>query len=221
VIPLPDQEVIQEDVAWAKFWSKIDLSDAYEQVCVCTEDVDKTAFATIAGMYVSLIMQQGDCNAPATFQHLITSIFHDIIGRFMHVYLDDIFIYSNTVEEHEQHLKVIFDRLRVNTLYLKWSKCELYAKHIDCLGHTINDRGIHPDADKLTQIQEWRTPQDYNDIQQFVGLVNYIGNYLPNMSAYTGPLMTMTQNGAPFHWRPIHQQCFDMIKHICCKTPII
>jgi hypothetical protein len=80
----------------------------------------------------------------------MTSIFHDVIGQFMHIYLDDIFIYSNTIEEQKQHLKVVFDRLRVNTLYLGWSKCELYAKRIDCLSHTINDRGIHPDADKLT-----------------------------------------------------------------------
>jgi hypothetical protein len=80
VTPLPDQEVIWEDVARAKFRSKIDLSDAYEQVHVHTEDVDKTAFATIVGTYVSLIMQQGDCNAPAMFQHLMTLIFRDIIG---------------------------------------------------------------------------------------------------------------------------------------------
>jgi hypothetical protein len=158
VTPLPDQEVIWEDVAQAKFCSKIDLSDAYEQVYVHTEDVDKTAFVTIAGTYVSLIMQQGDCNAPATFQCLMTSIFCDVIGRFMHVYLDVIFIYSNTIEEHEQHLKMIFNRLRANALYLKWSKCKLYAKCIDCLSHTIDDRGIHPNVDKLTQIQEWRTP---------------------------------------------------------------
>jgi hypothetical protein len=109
VTPLPDQEVIREDVARAKIRSKIDLSDAYEQVRIRTQDVDKTAFATIAGTYVSLIMQQGDCNAPATFQRLMTLIFRDVIGRFMHVYLDDIFIYSNSVEEHEQHLKVVFD----------------------------------------------------------------------------------------------------------------
>jgi hypothetical protein len=149
IMPLPDQEVIQEDMAQAKIRSKIDLSDAYEQVRIRTQDVDKTAFATIAGTYVSLIMQQGDCNAPATFQRLMTSIFHDVIGRFMHVYLDDIFIYSNSVEEHEQHLKVVFDQLRANVLYLKWLKCDLYAKCIDCLSHMIDDQGIHSDTDKL------------------------------------------------------------------------
>jgi hypothetical protein len=68
VMPLPDQEVIQEDVAQGQIQSKIDLSDAYDQVRVRTEDVDKTAFATITGTYISHVMQQGDCNAPATFQ---------------------------------------------------------------------------------------------------------------------------------------------------------
>ena len=85
-------------------------------------------FATISGTYVSNIMQQGDCNAPATFQRLMTSIFRDVIGRFMHVYLDDIFIYSTTAEEHEEHLRVVFECLRANSLYLKWTKCELYAE---------------------------------------------------------------------------------------------
>ena len=158
VTPLPDQEIIQEDVAQGRFRSKVNLSDAYEQVQVCVEDVNKTAFVTIAGTYVSNIMQQGDCNAPATFQCLMMLIFQNVIGKFMHIYLDDIFIYSNSVEEHKQHLKIIFDRLRKNSLYLEWSKCNLYVKEIDCLSHIIDDQGIHPNTDKLASIREWRTP---------------------------------------------------------------
>jgi hypothetical protein len=105
VTPLPDQDMICEDVARAKFRSKIDLSDAYEQVCIELEDVDKTAFMTISGTYVSMVRQQGDCNAPATFQQLMTVIFQDIIGKFMHIYL--------------HHIRVILNRLRQNHLYLK------------------------------------------------------------------------------------------------------
>jgi len=221
VTPLPDQDVIREDVARGKYRSKIDLADAYEQVRVRLEDVHKTAFSTIAGTYVSNVVQQGDCNAPATFQRLMTSIFRDAIGRFMHVYLDDIFIYSDSIEEHETHLRYIFEKLRESQLFLKWTKCDLYADNVDCLGHVIDDQGVHPDSDKLSRIRDWRVPRNYNDIQKFVGLVNYVGNFLPNISAYTGPLLAMTMNGAPFHWRPLHQKCFDMIKRICCKTPII
>jgi hypothetical protein len=221
VTPLPDQEIIREDVARAKYRSKIDLTDAYEQVRIRPEDVHKTAFSTIAGTYVSNVIQIGDCNAPATFQRLMTFIFRDCIGQFLHVYLDDMFIFSDTIEDHEKYLKIIFDRLRKYQLYLKWAKCELYAKEIDCLGHMIDDEGIHPDTDKLDRIRGWRTPRNYNDIQRFVGLVNYVGNFLPNISVYSGPLMAMTQNGAPFLWRPIHQRCFDMIKHLCSKTPVL
>ena len=221
VTPLPDQEIIREDVARAPIRSKIDLADAYEQVRVRPEDVGKTAFATIAGTFVSNVVQQGDCNAPATFQRLMTAIFRDVIGRFLHVYLDDIFVFSDSIEEHEHHLRVVFERLRDNQLHLKWAKCELYAKEVECLGHVINDQGIHPDADKMQRIRDWRVPRDYNDVQRFVGLVNYVANFLPDITTYTAPLQSMVQNGAPFFWRPLHQRCFEMIKRICCKTPIL
>jgi len=151
----------------------------------------------------------------------MTSIFRDVIGKFLHVYLDDIFIYSQTVDEYEKYLRIVFERLRNSHLYLKWKKCDLYAEKVDCLGHIIDDEGIHPDADKLGRIREWRTPRNYNDVQRFVGLVNYVSSFLPNITAYMAPLQSMMQNGAPFFWRPLHQRCFEMIKHICYKTPVI
>lgn len=139
----------------------------------------------------------------------------------MHVYLDNILIYSYRPEEHKTHLCVVFEQLRYNLLYLKWSKCELYANKVDCLSHVIDKDGIHADIDKLSRICEWHVPWNYNNIQQFMGLVNYLANFLPDITSYTGPLLSMTQNGTPFHWRQIHQQCFDMIKRICCKTLVI
>ena len=173
------------------------------------------------GTFVSHVMWQGDCNAPATFQRLMTSIFRDVIGVSIHVYLDNIFVYADTIQEHEKALRTVFKHLRVQKLYLKWKKCELYAEKVDCLGHIIDKDRIHADMDKIARIVDWQTPHNYNNVQWFVGLVNYIGNCLPNISLYTGPLTSMTQNGTPFYWRPIHQRCFDMIKHICSKAPII
>jgi hypothetical protein len=174
-------------------------------VQVIPRDVHKTAFASIYGTLVSNIMQQGDYNAPATFQRLMTSIFQDVIGVFLHVYLDNIYIFSNSVNEHEKHLRIVFEQLRKAQLYLKESKCKLYTDEVGCLGHKITDEGIFPDLDKLARIREWKNPRNYNDIQQFVGLVNYLSNFLPDISAYTGPLMAMTQNGMLFHWKPLHQ----------------
>ena len=108
VTPFPDQDLIRMDVARARFRSKIDLSDAYEQIRIAAEDIWKAAFATPYGTFVSHVMQQGDCNAPATFQSLMTVIFQEFLGRFVHVYLDDIFVFSDTIEEHEEHLRLVF-----------------------------------------------------------------------------------------------------------------
>ena len=94
------------------------MSEAYEQIHVRDEDVPKTAFATIFGTFVSRVMQQGACNAPSTFQRLMTSVFCNFVARFVHVYLDDIFIYSSTIEEHEKHLAQVFQKLREAQLYL-------------------------------------------------------------------------------------------------------
>src|SRR6266481_2119004 len=82
------------------------------------EDVPKTAFSTIYGTFVSRVMQQGDCNAPSTFQRLMTAVFHEYIARFVHIYLDDIFIYSLSIDEHKGHLSQVFDNLRSAQLYL-------------------------------------------------------------------------------------------------------
>jgi hypothetical protein len=221
ITPLPDQDIIHEDVARAKYRSKIDLADAYEQVRIEPRDVQKSTFSTILGTYVSNVVQQGDCNAPAMFQRLMTSIYRDVIGLTNHAFLDDIFTFLGSIEDHEKYLRIVFTRLRENKIYLKWSKCNLYAKEMECLGHIIDDNGIHPDVDKLQRIRDWRTPRNYHDIQRFVGLVNYVANFLLDVTAYTAPLQSMVQNRTQFHWRPLHTQCFEMIKRICYKTPVI
>ncbi|VDC04642.1 unnamed protein product [Peniophora sp. CBMAI 1063] len=220
VTPLPDQDQIRMDVARGAIRSKIDLSNAYEQVRVVPEDVHKTGFATVYGTYESNVMQQGDCNAPATFQRLMTYIFRDHIGIFIHVYLDDMFIYSKSVEEHHAHLRIVFNLLRRNKLYVEIDKCELYAARMDCLGHVIDDKGLHADGDKMSRIRNWRPPRDTQDLMRFLGLVQYIQHFMPNVSQYTAPLNVLTK--APtLTWRPVHQTCFDMIKHLACKTPIL
>ena len=221
VTPFPEQDQIRLDVAKAKYRSKIDMSDAYEQIRIEPEDVDKTAFATVYGTFISHTMQQGDCNAPATFQRLMTMTFREFIGRFVHVYLDDIFVFSNSVKEHENHLKLVFDQLRSFSFYLQESKCQLYALVMDCLGHRIDDQGLHCDTDKLARIRNWREPRTYLDVQRFLGLVQYLSHFLPDISAYTRPLATMVRNGKAFEWRPIHQSCFDMIKAMTAKTLVL
>ena len=117
VSPFPD--TICHDVACAPYRSKLDMSEAYEQIHMRPEDVPKTAFPTIFGTFMSLVMQQGDYNGETTFQRLMTAVFREYIAQFIHIYLDDIFIYSSTLEEHKNTLPwCLCNKLHEAQLYL-------------------------------------------------------------------------------------------------------
>ena len=130
-------------------------------------------------------MQMGDCNAPSTFQGLITAIFRNFLGRFVHIYLDDIFIYSQSIREHIEHIVKVLQQLRESQFYLSRYKLDLFSDKTDCLGHVIDDNGIHAELDKMRQIREWRIPPNYNKVQKFLGLVQYLALYMPDIMAYT------------------------------------
>lgn len=220
VTPMPDQDVIRQDCAAAKYRSKIDLTNAFEQLRIVEKDVHKSAFTTIQGTMVSNVGQQGDCNMPSSFQRLMVRIFRNHLGVFVHVYLDDIFVYSKTISEHERHLDIAFDILRKAHLYCAENKLDLYSEKMDCLGHIIDSEGIHASADKMRTVRDWIRPQSYNDVQRFLGLVNYISHFMPDCSAYTSPLSAMSRQ-RDWSWNPIHQSSFQRIKDLACKAPIL
>ncbi len=166
-------------------------------------------------------MQQGDCNVPGTFQRLMTWIFREYLGVFVHVYLDDIFVFSRTIGDHEEHLRLVFARLCEQRLYLSRAKLDLYSARMDCLGHLIDDRGLHADSDKMTKIRDWPPMQSKDEVLRFLGLVQYLAHFMPDLSAFTSPLEAIGKNGQPFYWRPLHQTCLDRIKDMACKAPIL
>jgi hypothetical protein len=143
------------------------------------------------------------------------------LNIFVHVYLDDVFIFSDTVEDHKEHLAHIFKKICEHDFFLKKEKCELYAEKVDCLRHIVDHKGLHADANKMAKIQSYRQPHNYNKVQKFLGPVQYLVHFLPNITQYTGPLAGMCTNGQPFSWWPIHQHCFNMVKHVCCTTPVL
>ena len=104
---------------------------------------------------------------------------------------------------------------------MREDKCELLADKVECLGHMIDEKGLHADTDKMATIREWNIPRNYNDVQRFLGLIQYLAHFLPDISAYTGPLAGMTMNGTPFYWRPLHEKCFQMIKEIGRTTQLL
>ncbi|KEP44919.1 putative Pol polyprotein/retrotransposon, partial [Rhizoctonia solani 123E] len=197
------------------------MTNAYEQIRIVPEHVKKMAFKTVYGTFYSNVMQQGDCNAPSTFQRLMTHLFRHWIGRGIYVYLDDIFVYSNTIEEHERLMQVVVDILTKVQLHLSGKKCDLYVDKMECLGHVIDHEGIHADTDKMSVLRSWPAPRNAHDIQCFLGLVQYLAAYMPDLLAYSGPISELTCKGRAFLWTPIHERCFENIKALACRAPIL
>ena len=214
VTPFPDQDAIHHDIVQAKFRSKLDMAEAYEQMCIRPEDVCKMTVSTIFSTFQSWVMWMGDCNAPSTFQQLMTAIFWEFLERFIHVYLDNIFIYSQSIREHIEHIMKVLQWLKESQFYLSKSKLDLFSDKTDCLGHVIDDNGIHAELDKMQWIREWRVPWNYNNIQKFLGLVQYLALYMPDITAYTTPLSGLVQNNWTFQWTPLLDKCFQSIKVI-------
>ena len=125
--PLPRIDVLFDQLAGAKIFSKIDLHSGYHQIKIRPCDIPKTAFSTRYGLYEYLVMSFGLTNAPAYFMYLMNSVFLSELEKFIMVFIDDILIYSKNVAEHEQHLRIVLQCLRDHKLYAKFSKCEFWG----------------------------------------------------------------------------------------------
>ena len=158
--PIPDITCIINAVAKSKFKSKIDLTDGYNNFRIKTESEKYTSFNTPFGTYRTRVMQQGDCNAPATFMKLMNHIFSDMLGRSVYVYLDDILICNDTKEDHIATIKEVCNRLRNEKLYVNRGKTIILPEVLDILGHTITSQGLSAEPAKVLDVKSWPTPNN-------------------------------------------------------------
>jgi hypothetical protein len=150
--PLPRIEDLFDQLRGASMFSKIDLRSGYHQLRIRPSDIPKTAFITKYGLYEFTVMSFGLTNAPAFFMNLMNSVFMDYLDKFVVVFIDDILIYSQSEEEHVNHLKMVLKRLREHHLYAKLSKCEFWINEVLFLGHIINKEGLAVDPKKVADI---------------------------------------------------------------------
>jgi hypothetical protein len=156
--PLPLISDLLDRLGKARYFSKIDLRNAYHQIRIADGDEWKTAFRTRYGLFEYRVMPFGLTNAPASFQNLINSTFSDMLDRFVIAYLDDILIYSETLEEHEEHIRRVLQRLRDNKLFARPEKCEFYSTSVAFLGYIVSHQGVSMDPSKVQAIADWPIP---------------------------------------------------------------
>ncbi|SNX85847.1 related to Gag-pol polyprotein [Melanopsichium pennsylvanicum] len=177
----------------AKIYTKLDLKAAYNLVRIADGDKWKTAFGTQLGLYEYLVMPFGLANAPAHFQSLINTIYRDIIGVYVVVYLDDFLIFSNNEKEHIEHVRTVLSRLKVWRLFAKLSKCVFHTDTVEFLGYIIKPSGIEMDPDKIRTIKEWPMPESIHNIQRFLGFANFYCRFISHFARIARPLTSLVK----------------------------
>jgi hypothetical protein len=139
-------------------FSKIDLHSGYHQIKIRAKDIPKMAFTTRHGLYEYLVMSFELINAPAHFMYFMNSVFMSELDKFVVVFIDNIFVYSKSMKEHEEHFWVVLEQLRDHQLYAKFSKCEFCINEVPFLDYVISPEGIAVDPSKVRDVLDWKPP---------------------------------------------------------------
>ena len=138
-------------------------------------------------------MSFGLTNAPAYFMYRMNSVFMPKLDKFVIVFIDDILVYSENEQDHEEHLRIVLTRLRDHQLYAKFSKCELWLKIVPFLGHVLSENGISVDPSKVQEVMDWKAPSTVHEVRSFLGLAGYYRRFIPDFSKIAKPMTSLLQ----------------------------
>src|ERR1700678_1895000 len=168
------------------------MTDSFFQTRIYPDDIYKTAVTTPLGSYEWCVMPMGLRNSPPIHQRRVMTVLRKHIGKICHVYMDDIIIWSQTLEEHEKHVRIILQTLQDAGLHINKKKTNLFCYETSFLGHIISKNGIEADPSKVSKILDWPAPKNQKEVQQFLGLVKYLNAFLPRLAIQTSILSGLT-----------------------------
>ncbi|WVZ76033.1 hypothetical protein U9M48_024038 [Paspalum notatum var. saurae] len=205
--PLPHIDILFDQLAGAKVFSKIDLRFGYYQIKIREEDIPKTAFSTRYGLYEYLVMSFGLTNSPAFFMYMMNSVFMNELDKFE--------------EEHKEHLRIVLTRLREHKLYAKFSKCAFCLKEVSFLGHILSEKGVAVDPSKVKDVLNWKQPETVTDIRSFLGLAGYYRRFIKDFSKTAKPMTSLTKKNAAYVWSSNCEEAFQTLKKLLTSAPVL
>lgn len=192
--PLPRIEESLDALAGARWFSTMDLASGYNQVPVAKKDRAKTAFCTPFGLFEFNRMPFGLCNAPGTFQRLMERIFGAQHFQTLLLYLDDVIVFSSTVDEHLKRLDAVLSRLQQEKLKVKFEKCCFFRTEVNYLGHVITEDGVATDPGKLSAVENWPRPTNATELRSFLGFCSYYRRFVEGFAKIAAPLHRLVAN---------------------------
>ncbi|XP_055017481.1 LOW QUALITY PROTEIN: uncharacterized protein LOC129411251 [Boleophthalmus pectinirostris] len=194
---LPNIEETFSALSGARWFSVMDLKSGYYQVEMAEEDKAKTAFTCSLGFYEFNRMPQGVTNAPSTFQRLMEKCVGDVHLSKVLVFLDDVIVFSQTLEEHEARLMKVLNCLKSYGLKLSPEKCQFFKSSMKYLGHVVDAQGVHTDPDKVSALKDWPCPANREELKRFLGFAGYYRRFVEGYSKIARPLNTLTAGYYP------------------------
>ena len=233
--PLPRIEESLDGLSGAQWFSTIDLASGYHQVPVAEADKAKTAFCTPFGLFEFERMPFGLCNAPGTFQRLMERIFGDQSLQSVLLYLDDVIVFSTSIEQHVARLEMVLSRLQQKGLKAKLSKCQFFRTEVQYLGHRVSREGVATDPEKVSAVANWRRPQDVSEVRSFLGFCSYYRRFVKGFAQLAAPLHQLVADVIrvakesrkrpavvlPNMWTEECERSFSDLKKMFTSTPIL
>ena len=219
--PLPLIRETLAQLSSAKYFTKLDVTSAFNNIRIADGHEWMTAFMTRYGLYETLVMPFGLTNAPATFQTYINKALHPWLDVFCTAYIDDVLIYSDTLEEHREHVRTVLQALQKAGLYLDIRKCEFEVNEVAYLGMIISDSGVKMDPAKIHAITSWQPPSNVKDVQGFLGFANFYRRFIRGFSRLVRPLVALTQKGTIFKWSSACESAFQTLKVAFTSAPVL
>ena len=220
--PLPLISDLVNKLSKAKYFTKLDVRWGYNNVRMKEGDEWKAAFRTNRGLFEPLVMFFGLTNSPATFQTMMNDLFKDVIDAgCVIIYMDDILIFTETLEEHHRVVKQVLEILAKNKLYLKAEKCSFDQTKVEYLGLIISAGKVEMDPVKVEGVSAWPAPTNVKEVQSFLGFVNFYRRFIEDFSHIATPLHELTRKDTAWNWSKACQEAFDSLKIAITSSPIL
>ena len=193
----------------------------YYQIEIALEDQEKTTFTCPFGTFTFRKIPFGLCNAPATFQRCILSIFSDMVEHYLEVFLDDFSVFGDSFDECLFDLQKVLTRYEEKNLLLNWKKCHFMVTKGIVLGHNNSSKGIEVDKAKVELIANLPTPKTVKDVKSFLGHVGFYRRFIKDFSFISRPMCNLLTNDTPFEWTQPCQEASDKLNDMLTIAPIM
>jgi len=218
--PMLVVDELLDELHGSQWFTKLDCRSGYHKIRLTSGDEKKTAFKTHHGLYEFLVMPFGLTNAPATFQAAMNSIFSPLMRKGVLVFMDDILVYTPSLDSHCVLLQQVFEILQEHQFFLKLSKCEFAKQELEYLGHTISPAGVATEPSKVKAVSDWPIPQNVRDLRGFLGLTGYYRRFIQHYAMISRPLTNLLKKGVQFQWTPAHE-AFSLLKAALIQAPVL